>query len=167
MKNIKFKDSEYYQIMSPDMNLEGEIDLNEHFKIVHEFFKNIPIEQIDHKYDVNKWSVKEILGHLIDCHNLILYRILSFSRGEKYEINGADENLWVKESGHSLIDYKILLKIYPIVAHATQVQLELIPDHAFNNVGVANGIILKVSELFPYLTGHENHHIRVIKEKYL
>lgn len=167
MQPLLFKESPAYKLVEKDYVPLEKLNFAEEFESNLNFFQKIPENKIKYTYQTGKWSVQDILGHLIDCHNLILFRILSFARGESYEILGADENKWVIASEYSTLPYSKLIQLYHTVSKSTLAQLELIPHQYYENQGVAKDKIFKVSELIPFFFAHEKHHMRVIQEMYL
>jgi hypothetical protein len=126
----------------------------------------LPEMRLDDAYAPGKWTVREVLGHVVDSHIILAFRLLSFARGEVQEIPGADEGLWVLNSGHAKLARTELARGYRLAAGMSNWVAETLPAGVMERSGVANGVLLTVRELHRYIIAHERHHRRVLKERY-
>lgn len=113
-----------------------------------------------------KWTPRVLLGHVVDSHIIVAFRILSFGRGEARELPGADEDLWAALAGHERMPLADLVRGYRAAAATTDWIVGTLPPEAMERTGVANGILLTVRELHAYIIGHERHHRRILAERY-
>src|SRR6476620_7768240 len=94
--------SEYPPYYVPYIKLAENTDLvsalKDSEKELVELISSIPEEKADHRYEQGKWSIKEVIVHLNDAERVFAYRALRFSRNDKTELAGFDENTWVPES---------------------------------------------------------------------
>ena len=118
-------------------------------------------------YAAGKWTIKEVLGHLIDDERIFAYRLLCVARGEPLELPGFDENLYAAagEFKHRTLDS--LLTEYRSVREATLRLLENLPLKAWLRRGHVNGYDCSARGLAFHIAGHELHHHRVLRERYL
>jgi len=120
-----------------------------------------------HRYAPGKWSVAEVLGHLCDAERVLAYRALRFARDDHTELPGFEENAWVPPAAFDARTPASLLAEYVAVRQATVALFHGLPPGAGERRGVANGSPVTVRALLYIVTGHERHHLRVLRERYL
>jgi hypothetical protein len=118
-------------------------------------------------YAPGKWTIKEVLGHLIDDERIFAYRLLCVARGEPLELPGFDENLYAAAGEFEQRTLDSLLTEYRSVREATLRLLENLPSSAWLGRGHVNGYDCSVRGLAFHIAGHELHHHRVLRERYL
>ena len=118
------------------------------------------------RYAQDKWSIKEVLGHLIDCERVFAYRALCIARGEVQPLPGFDENAYVANASFDerplerLIDEFIAVRLSTILLYDSQTSFELLLS------GVANNNLITVRALMWIIAGHTEHHFRILQERY-
>ncbi len=118
-------------------------------------------------YAPGKWSILDILVHLMDAERVFTYRALSFARGDKTALPGFEEDNWAKEARAN--DRKILnlVKEFSLLRSSTIELFNSFDEHMWEQKGIANGNEFSVSA-FPYIIcGHEIHHRNIIEERYI
>lgn len=133
----------------------------------YQFFTSIPSEKAEYGYAEGKWTIKQLLGHLIDAERVFAYRALCFSRKESKELPGFDENDFVKNANFNSRTIDDLAKEFKSVRESTLYMLDALTDEQANFTGVANGSPVSVRALAYIMAGHELHHLQIIKERYL
>lgn len=121
----------------------------------------------DYRYAEGKWTIKEVLLHMIDTERIFAYRALTFARGDKNVLPGYDENEYAK---YYSADKRTLQQVYAelrVVRDATIHLFQSFDEEALLRSGIANGNPISVTALGYAIAGHANHHFRVIKERYL
>lgn len=121
----------------------------------------------DHRYAAGKWSVKELLGHLLDAERIFAYRILCIARGEAAPLPGFDENAYVAAANFAARPLEGLLEEYDLVRGHTLSLLRGLDEAALARTGTSNGKTVSARALAWLVAGHERHHMTVLKEKYL
>ena len=118
-------------------------------------------------YAPGKWPLKSVLGHLIDDERIFVYRLLCVARGEEGELPGFDEKLYAgnAESEHRALES--LLAEYAVVRAATLTLLRGLPPAAWHRRGRVNGYECSARGLAFHIAGHELHHHRIVRERYL
>jgi uncharacterized damage-inducible protein DinB len=148
---------------------EGDIIdiLGEQLETTNRLFFTVNEKQADYRYEEGKWSLSEVLGHLTDTERIMNYRILRIARGDTSLLQGFDENQYVQEA--SFYNRKItdLLEDYQNVRKSTISLLKGLPQKSLQNKGNANGYGVTVESIAYMIAGHELHHLKIIKEKYL
>jgi hypothetical protein len=111
--------------------------------------------------------LKEVVGHLADDERILAYRALCLARGEVRELPGFEENVYVAGADFEQRSLASLLAEYRTVRAATLTLLTGLPGEAWLRRGMVNGYRASVRGLAFHIAGHELHHVRVLREKYL
>ena len=131
------------------------------------FFETLPFEKLEYRYTEGKWTPKEILLHLIDSERVFAYRALLISRSDGAEIQGFDQDEFVKNSHANIRDINDLLEEYIHVRKATISLFTSFDKTTLLRIGKANNSSVSVRAIGRIIVGHEIHHIDILKERYL
>jgi DinB superfamily len=118
-------------------------------------------------YGPGKWTLKEILGHLVDDERIFSYRLLCVARGEDGELPGFDENRYAARGQFERRLLEDLLAEYAAARVATLALLRGLPPDAWARYGRVNGYGCSVRGLAFHIAGHELHHHRIVRERYI
>jgi uncharacterized damage-inducible protein DinB len=124
-------------------------------------------EQLLHRYAADKWSIKDIMLHVVDCERIFLYRALRFSRNDKMALPFFDENEFAKEANADSLPIKKILKEYKTQRAATIAFLANQSTKVLKRTGIASQAAMSVRACAWIIYAHERHHWKVIEEKYL
>jgi len=127
----------------------------------------IPEEKANYAYAEGKWTIKDILQHIIDSERIFTYRMVAISRGEKQAILGYDHNDYVACAKAKNRSFNSLLKEYKNLHQSTNDLIASFSTEMLQMAGNANGNMIKVIDLIYINAGHQKHHIHVLKERYL
>ena len=141
--------------------------LAENLDEVKNFILSLPEEKLIYRYAENKWTIKEMLVHIIDDERIYAYRALCFARNEKTELPGFEQDDYVLFSNANDRSIENILQEYEAVRRATISLYEGLDETALLREGVANNNKVTVRALGYHIAGHELHHINLIREKYL
>jgi hypothetical protein len=141
--------------------------LEEQIDEVENFFMELPDIKLSYRYSAGKWSPKEILGHLADTERVLSFRALSYARLDKTELPPFDEDLWVANSNADLRSLDDLLSDFATVRLATISLFTGLDEGSLMRIGKANGKEITVIRQFYSIPGHVEHHLQVIKDRYL
>lgn len=125
------------------------------------------IEKADYAYAEGKWTIKELIGHVIDTERILAYRMLSFARNEKAALPGFDEDSYVKNAHFKDRSLFSLSDEFMMLRKANLYLIKSLNEVELNNIGSASGTNISVRALVFMLAGHVIHHQNVIKERYL
>jgi uncharacterized damage-inducible protein DinB len=171
MKTTDLTTSEFATFYKDYIYSLGTVDLFEILTVSHQniikTLTNLPKEKLNYGYATGKWNIKEILQHLIDAERILSYRALRFSRNDQTEIPGYNEDFYVENSDGKTRNIESLLKEFSLVRNATIALFESFSVNMLTNIGVANNSNMSVRALGFIIAGHQMHHLKVIKEKYL
>jgi len=121
----------------------------------------------DLRYAPDKWSLKEVLGHLNDTERIMSYRALRIARGDQTPIEGFDQDDYVRNSPFARRPLADLIEDYIAVRRATISLFRSLDPAAWTRRGVANQNEISVRALAYIIAGHDLHHRRIVEEKYL
>lgn len=135
--------------------------------LTNSFFEKVPIDKREFRYAEGKWSIKDIIQHIIDTERIFAYRVLRFARNDETVLPGYDENNYADNAKADTRSWDDLLEEFNAVRLTTKILFKSLNDEQLNLVGIASGNPISVHSLGFIIAGHANHHINVIKEKYL
>ena len=131
------------------------------------FFRSIPKEKLSHRYQSDKWSVKEILQHLIDTERIFMYRCFRIARRDTTALAGYDQNIYIEPSGAGGKPLEDLLSEFTVNRNHTISVLNSLTDEDLCFVGNANGSATSARAAAFTILGHDIWHLDVIDDKYL
>lgn len=120
----------------------------------------------DYRYAEGKWSVKQVIGHLIDAEQIVRYRALAVARGETAPLPGFDEELYVRNANFDDWTVGDLAELYAVTRRATIVFFRNLAKEAWDRRGIANDRPISVRGMAFVIVGHERHHLAVLRERY-
>lgn len=156
---------QYYFELMKDQDLMDLLDRRCQTSL--EFIQSIPNEKFSHRYAANKWSLGQVIQHVIDAELIFLFRALSFARGEKQSLPGWDEIAY-----GDIIDQKQFVKEELISALEAQMNLTYQYFKSFqiedlNRIGIANSNAVSVAAIGFAILGHQIHHHSILSKRYL
>lgn len=129
--------------------------------------RDLPAERANFAYAPGKWTVKQVVGHLIDVERVMSYRALRFARGDATELPGIDQDAYVATANVADRSLGDLLEEYQVVRSATIHLAKHLDAAALERRGVASGNVVSVRALLYIIAGHERHHAELFRERYL
>ena len=141
--------------------------LKQNFKIVQSFILSLPEEKLTYRYAEKKWTIKEILVHIMDDERIFAYRALRIARNDKTPLPGFEQEDYVPYSRANERSLASIFKEYKTIRNATLSLFSSLKKEDFLRTGIANNHPVSVRALAYHIAGHELHHINVIKERYL
>jgi uncharacterized damage-inducible protein DinB len=120
----------------------------------------------DFRYAPDKWSAKEVLGHVCDSERVFAYRALRISRGDQTPMEGFEQDDYVRNGPFANRPLADLIEDYIAVRRATLTLLRNLDEEAWLRRGIANKNEVSVRALAYIIAGHEIHHRRILEEKY-
>lgn len=123
-------------------------------------------EAAGHRYAVDKWTVRSVVGHLIDCERVFAYRALRIARGDATPLPGFDENAYAAAAGYDVRSMEDVLAEFAGVRTATISLLRGLPPEAWSRIGTASNAPISVRALAWAIAGHELHHRSILRDQY-
>ncbi|MGV3529181.1 MAG: DinB family protein [Flavisolibacter sp.] len=136
-------------------------------KAAEELFYSIPEDQWSFRYAPEKWSISDMLQHLVDAERIFCYRALCFARKDATPLPGFDENDYAAVAGADQRTKSDLMEEFAAVRKATVLLFSSFTDEQVNATGVANQHEISVSAIGFVIAGHLWHHMNVVRERYL
>lgn len=123
-------------------------------------------EQENHRYAPGKWTVREVLGHLIDTERVFQLRALWFARTDPQPLPGYDENLWAAASNAGALPMARLLAEYHAVRNSSLALWGNMSEALLLRSGEASGRRFQVGAIPWFVLGHERHHQGILRDRY-
>jgi hypothetical protein len=130
-------------------------------------FRSVSETRGEYRYAEGKWSVKEVIGHIIDSERILAYRALRFARGDATALAGYEQDDYVRGGGFDKRSLKDLTDEFEHVRRATISLFSNLNGEAWSRRGVANENEMSVRALAYVLAGHERHHVEILRTRYL
>jgi hypothetical protein len=127
----------------------------------------VPAEKETYAYAQGKWTIREIIGHLIDGERVFGYRALCIARGETQNLPGFEQDDYLRTAPYKYIDLEDLLSELRLVRLSNIAMFRSLDEEAWNRVGTANNNAVSVRALAFIMAGHLRHHMKVLQERYL
>ncbi|OFZ67634.1 MAG: damage-inducible protein DinB [Bacteroidetes bacterium RIFCSPHIGHO2_02_FULL_44_7] len=171
MKATDIQETEYHPYYNGYIQSAGDVDLLEGLEdemdTLTAFFASLPTEKLDYRYAEEKWTIPEILAHLIDAERIFAYLALRFARKDATPLAGFDENTYVPESRANERSIEALVAEFRAVRMATVTLFESFNREQLERSGLANGAEMSVRAIGFVIIGHAAHHCAVIEERYV
>jgi uncharacterized damage-inducible protein DinB len=129
--------------------------------------EKIPRKKHDFAYAEGKWTIRQMLQHIIDAERVYAYRALRLSRMDPTPLPGWDENQWAAHDGGADRRWKDLIQEFIAVRRATQYLFDALSDEQLRFAGTVRERPLNAFTIGFILPGHVAHHIRILEERYL
>jgi uncharacterized damage-inducible protein DinB len=133
----------------------------------HALVHAIPEARGTHRYAPGKWSIKEVLGHVIDTERIMSYRAMRIARGDTTPLPGYEQDDYVSAGGFDRRTLQDLRDELAAVRQATIHLLRHLDPTALARRGTANGKLVSARALAYIIAGHERHHVEILNAKYL
>ena len=131
------------------------------------FLETIPVDKYDYRYAEGKWSIKEVLQHIIDAERVFAYRALRFARKDATPLPGFDENLFAANSKADKRSWDKLVEEFKLVRRSSELMFQSFDEDQLEAGGIASGHPNYVLALGFVIIGHSAHHQKITKERYL
>jgi len=147
--------------------------LNDNFYKLKKFIYSLPVKILTYRYADRKWTIKEVLTHLIDTERIFTYRALRYARNDSTALHAIDQDSYATYSGANERSLESIFDEYEAVRRSTILLFQNLPDKALMNRGGildSKGHVIyerTARSLAYHIAGHELRHIKIIKEKYL
>ncbi|GIZ08311.1 DinB family protein [Flavobacterium sp. UMI-01] len=171
MNASQLHESEYSVFFATYIKALDNVELIEDLEIsLHQFIKfvqNLPMDKFDFRYAEGKWTIKEIIQHLIDSERVFSYRAMRISRNDKTFLPGFDENLFVDNTDANSRTIQDLLAEFSAVRFSTLFLFKSLTDEQLMRVGTVSEHSVSVRALGFLTIGHQKHHQKIFEERYL
>jgi uncharacterized damage-inducible protein DinB len=131
------------------------------------FFSRMTPEQANITYAEGKWTIKQVLGHMIDTERVFSYRAFCFSRGEQQPLPGFEQDDYMQHANIEHRSMQDLANEFKVVRESTLYIFNSLTAEQLMFTGTASGYPVSVRALVYMIAGHELHHLDILKEKYI
>ncbi|TFE22733.1 DinB family protein [Cohnella luojiensis] len=156
---------EQYISLVPTGNIQD--ILREQLRNTSDFLASLTMDQGNYRYAPDKWSLKEVIGHINDNERVMAYRLLRFARGDKTELTGYDQDTFMAGVSFDTQSMAELIEDYAAIRQSTLTLLRGLSEQAWSRIGTANQNKMSVNVLAYIIAGHEIHHLKIIRERYI
>jgi uncharacterized damage-inducible protein DinB len=132
-----------------------------------DFLSGISEEQSLHRYAPDKWSMRELLGHVNDTERVFMYRAMWFARGFEDPLPSFDQEVGFKQAESDSIGWQKHVEEFHAIRASTSSFFQNLPEAAWSRSGVASDSAVSVRALAYIVAGHEAHHMAILRERYL
>lgn len=155
----------YIHLVNSEYTLAEELEVSVH-NFIH-FVREIPMDKYDYRYAEGKWTIKDIIQHLIDSERVFAYRALRFSRNDATPLPGFEENSYADNAHANNRSINDLLTEMSALRHANIMMFKSFTEEALMRKCTASGYTVSVRAFGFLIIGHQNHHMKIFKERYL
>jgi len=141
--------------------------MNEQFDHTLATLGNVSETQSLARYEPGKWSIKEVIGHLVDTERIMSYRALRIARGDETPIPGFEQDDYVRAANFDARPFAEIMNEFQAVRQATLTLFRSFDEAALSRRGTASDLAVSARALTHIVAGHERHHINVLQMKYL
>ncbi len=171
MNSDQLSDNEYSIFNSTYIKAIQSVELLDELELsLHDFIKfvqNIPMDKFDYRYAEGKWTIKEIIQHIIDAERVFGYRALRISRNDATPLAGFEEKDYVDNTNADRRSIQELLTEFSAVRHSNLLLFKSFTDEQLIRMGVASNHPISVRAIGFIIIGHLKHHQNVFQERYL
>ncbi|QPH38012.1 DinB family protein [Pedobacter endophyticus] len=139
--------------------------LNEQIDTISTLFR-ANSDKADYAYAEGKWTLKEMLGHIIDTERILVYRMTCFARNETQALPGFDEDDYVVNARFAERDLEDLIEEFIALRKANLFLFRSFNEAELNRKGIASGREINVKSILYIIAGHIIHHVFILKERY-
>lgn len=171
MNSNQLNTNEYSQFNATYIKTVENVELIEELEIsLHDFIKfvqNIPMDKFDYRYQNGKWTIKEIIQHIIDAERIFAYRALRISRNDKTPLPGFEEDDYILNTNAIERSIQGLLTEFSAIRHSNIMLFKSFTKEQLLRIGTASNHSISVRAIGFIIIGHQKHHHRIFQERYL
>lgn len=153
----------YIDTVSDDVLAE----LEHQIKIFPAFLRGIPAEKAAFAYAEGKWTIQELVGHVLDTERIMAYRTLRIGRNDSTPLAGFEEKDYVANAHFSDRSLDSMAAEFEALRSANLYLIRSLNETELGRMGISNGRPVSAKALVFIIAGHLNHHMRILKERYL
>ena len=154
----------YISQVKPDSVLEA---IHTYSKVLNDFYTGLPEAKADYRYAPGKWTIKELLQHIIDAERIFSYRLLRIARKDQTPLPGFDEDSYAANSLACERSFTEIKEEFLAVRKSTDLLLVSLNEEQLSQKGVASNLPVTANAIAFILFGHMLHHKAILEERYL
>ena len=153
-----------YVALVPETDIVGVLETQA--EEIRRLLATVSPEKETYRYAEGKWSIRQVLGHLVDAERVFGYRAFCFSRGEPAPLPSFDENHYVDAARSDGVPLRELVEELALVRQANLAFLRRLDAREWAQVGTASGKPVSVRALAWIMAGHPRHHLQILRDRY-
>ena len=158
----------FYQHYIGLVNAESAADaVKNHSAEILAFYTSLPADKADFAYAEGKWTIKEVLQHVIDAERVFSYRCMRIARKDTTPLPGFDENSYAANSQADKRDFDLMKEEFSLLRGASDIFVSTLIEEQLQNVGVTSNNPITANAIAFIMYGHLLHHMNIINERYL
>ncbi|GAB4288591.1 MAG: DinB family protein [Ignavibacteriaceae bacterium] len=135
-------------------------------KATQDMLNSFPGSKGDFRYAPGKWTVKQVVGHLMDTERIFACRALCFARGEKKSMPGFDENQYTENGNFNSRSLADIVYEFRLLRESNLLLFKSFPEDILDRRGIADGREFTIRAIMFIIAGHERHHMNILNERY-
>lgn len=140
--------------------------LQEQRKMFLDYIDNLTDVQLDHKYAEDKWTIRQVILHIIDTEQVFSYRTLAVSRGDTQNLSGFDQDIYIDNFDSKHLNQDYLNRFFAATRDSFLTLAEGMQAADWNKVGNMSSYKMKLNAMPYMIAGHLDHHMNILKERY-
>ena len=156
---------ERYVLLVPEDDIKGVLAMQ--LQELRGLFAGVPEQKGQFAYADGKWTIKQLLGHLIDGERMFAYRVLRISRGDETPIEGFEQDGYIENAHANRRTFAELIEEFELLRRANCIMFNNLNDGDWVRAGTASGVGVSVRALAYIMAGHVRHHINILRARYL
>jgi hypothetical protein len=132
-----------------------------------DFILTLSFDGLDYRYAKNKWSIAEVIGHMVDVERMMSFRLFSIARGERQPLPAFDQDEYVRNGFFARRTKNSFLEEIEGLRVANIKLIQSFDEDILSKTGIANGVEFSVRALVYILPGHFQHHLNILRNKYV
>jgi hypothetical protein len=130
------------------------------------YLDNLPEDKRDYRYGPDKWTIREVLQHIMDAERVFAYRALCIARGEQQSLPGFDENQYAENAACSNRKWSDMMEEFRAIRRSSELLFASFSEAQLEATGTANKWPVYVLGIGFMTAGHAQHHLNILKERY-
>ncbi len=171
MRTSELQISEPFPFYKTYIDVLGDVELLDMLKRqlgnFQEFIESIPDDGLLYSYQVDKWTIAQVLVHIIDTERVFQYRALCFSRGDSTPLPGFDQDIYAVHSMADRRSKESIMEEYKVVRKSTIAIFANLDRETLDKIGNASNMEWSVGALGFVICGHQKYHRNILRERYL
>lgn len=131
-----------------------------------EYIVSLSKDQLDIRYAPDKWTIREVIMHIVDTEKIFAYRTLAASREDTQDLPGFDQDTYITNYDSSHLDVSYLSQYYLTTRAATLILFEGMQDKDWKKIGHMSGYKMRLNAMPYMIAGHIMHHKQILDERY-
>ena len=140
--------------------------LEKQLEVLRDLAAQVPGDRETFRYGPDKWTIREVFGHLSDAERVFGYRLVSISRGDATPLPGFDENVYVAAANFNARPLQALADEFALLRRSNLMEIRALDADAWQRIGLANNKPVSVRAIAYVMAGHVNHHVAILHARY-